>query len=105
MTAPQKETKREPRKPDRCDECYFLGCTCAGPGVCGCSYHNPVKDTGIKTMRLFRASLPHFTCGLLVGDMGIVMEAAPIAKWAEGRPLKYFRDWAEYRCGTVEEVL
>jgi hypothetical protein len=63
-----------------------------------------VSDS-IRTMRLFRAVLPHFVCGLLVGDMGIVMEAAPIAKWAEGRPLKYFRDWAEHRCGSVEEVI
>lgn len=97
-------TKREPMKGDRCEKCYFLGCPCAGPGVCGCSCHIPVKDTGIKTMKLFRAVLPRFTCGLLVGDMGIVMEAAPIAKWAEGKPLKHFRDWAERKSGTVEEI-
>jgi hypothetical protein len=43
---------------------------------------------------LIRIEAPNFTAGLLVDAAGIVRDAAPIVRWAIGKPLEEIREYA-----------
>lgn len=55
--------------------------------------------------KLYRATLPHYCCGLIVAN-GMVVDAAPIAFWAvkQRKTLAEFERWAKSKGGTVEVV-
>ena len=52
---------------------------------------------------LYRVVLPHAVYGVVVDEStGRVTEAAPIGRWAVGKPLDAVKRWVERRGGTVE---
>lgn len=52
-------------------------------------------------MEFYRAEMPHYVCGFWVDDDEVIVEAAPIMRWAIGRRLETFRIWAKSRDGQV----
>ena len=53
---------------------------------------------------LWRISAPHFCAGVIVAQDGIVLDAAPILRWACNKPWAYLRQWALRRRYCVERV-
>lgn len=53
---------------------------------------------------LYRAEIPFAVGGLLVQD-GIVIETAPIFKWAKGKELSVVQNWINSKGGTVHECV
>jgi hypothetical protein len=60
--------------------------------------------SGTEPLTLYRCVLHGAVFGLLVTEDGRVFRAAPIARWAEGKPLAKFLAWAVKRGGSVEVV-
>jgi hypothetical protein len=52
---------------------------------------------------LYRVVAPNFVAGVVAKD-GRVVKAAPILRWALGKPLEELRNGAEARGGTVTIV-
>lgn len=44
--------------------------------------------------------MPYFVCGLIVKD-GIVVEAAPIMRWAEGKHINFVKKWVQGKGGLT----
>jgi hypothetical protein len=56
---------------------------------------------------LYRVTMPYYCCGFLVRNLRGVLtitEAAPIMKWATGKPLAVFVGWVKAKGGKVERV-
>ena len=49
---------------------------------------------------LYRVDVPHFCCGIIVKDEKVV-KAAPIMKWAVGKPLTVIQAWVKSKRGTI----
>lgn len=45
-------------------------------------------------------SLPYFTAGVVV-EGGVVARAAPILRWASGKPAKELADWVRRKRGRM----
>lgn len=56
------------------------------------------------TELLVRVTVPHFCAGIVVRDE-VVVEAAPILKWAIGKPLEEVARWALRKKGGSVEVV
>lgn len=60
--------------------------------------------------QLYQVKTHYFACGLVVDVLaqrvGIlrVSDAAPIMKWAVGKPLLQVADWVRRKGGTIERV-
>ena len=54
-----------------------------------------------RALILARDEAPHFTCGLLVDASGAVVDAAPIMRWAIGKPLAAVRAWVLSKGGAI----
>ena len=52
-------------------------------------------------MTLCVVDVPHFYAALIVGDGNIVLEAAPILRWAIGKHLEDVHAWAVAKGGDV----
>jgi hypothetical protein len=52
---------------------------------------------------LYQVTLPYACYGLVVAD-GIVIEAAPIARWMLGKKLVMMTRWVESKKGWVQYV-
>ena len=53
--------------------------------------------------QLYRVTLPYATFGI-VFYCGLVLEAAPWARWMKGKNLDYIQAWIHQRKGTIELV-
>jgi hypothetical protein len=53
---------------------------------------------------LYRVVVPHFVAGVIVRE-GVVVEAAPILRWAVGKRLLALETWAKNKKGTVDPLL
>jgi hypothetical protein len=53
----------------------------------------------------YRVTLKHFCCGIVVNQQGTkVQDAAPIMRWAIGKPFSQVRSWVEGKGGTLEFI-
>lgn len=50
-------------------------------------------------------SLPHATYGLVVDELGVVRDAAPIARWMIGKDPRVVRRWLDEKGATIEILL
>lgn len=55
----------------------------------------------MTTLTHYRVTLAYVCCGVSVRD-GLIVDAAPILKWAVGKSLQYFRNWVRLKGGTIE---
>lgn len=62
-----------------------------------------IEERYIVKGTLHRASVP-WACGGLIVEDGVVIEAAPIFKWAKGCKLEHVTKWIETKGGSVERV-
>lgn len=52
---------------------------------------------------LYRAVLPYYCCGFLAED-GLIIDAAPIMRWAIGKTVTEYTQWAASKGGKVELI-
>lgn len=48
--------------------------------------------------------MPYYMCGFIVDSNGIIIETAPILKWALGKTLELVDNWAYKKNGHVELI-
>lgn len=53
---------------------------------------------------LWGITAPYFCCGLIVGRNGVVLEAAPIIRWTEGKRLWEVRKWCRRKGFDLYEI-
>jgi hypothetical protein len=53
---------------------------------------------------LYRVVLPYAVAGVIADDAGIIRRAAPILRWAVGRPVAALARWTRGRGGTVTKL-
>ena len=55
--------------------------------------------------RLWQVTAPHYVAGLIEAQDGVIINAAPIIKWAAGNNIRWFKWWCAkkgYRLEVVE---
>jgi hypothetical protein len=52
---------------------------------------------------LWQITLPYVCYGIVSKDE-VIVEAAPIARWVEGKPLEDFARWVASKGGSLEQV-
>lgn len=57
--------------------------------------------SGIRDETLYRVTLS-YACFGVIGKGGIVIEAAPIARWMEGKSIEAARSWVKSKHGIFE---
>ena len=54
-------------------------------------------------MNWYQASTNYFCCGVAESN-GVVVRAAPILRWALGKPIEVIRVWLEKKGGTLVRI-
>jgi hypothetical protein len=52
---------------------------------------------------LYRVVLSYACYGVWV-ENGVIVDAAPIARWAIGKSISYFEGWVRKKGGTIESL-